>query len=74
MERKSTLKQFKKLVSEADIIYSQVRLNAALKVDCRIRKSKLLSALNKLDINKVQAGLYYEFLQDKKGRKILKVL
>jgi hypothetical protein len=42
------LKEFKKLVEDADMIYGRVSLNAAVRVPVRVRKKTLLKYLNDL--------------------------
>lgn len=67
------LKDFKKLVENADMIYGKVHLNAAINVPARLRKKMLLEALNQMD-DTDNLGYYGRFEEDKKGRKILVVL
>lgn len=76
MMQRYTYKEFKTIVANADIIYGQCKLNAAVRVNCRIRKKTLLQELDNMDKNSdaVQLGMYAESLTDKKGRKILKIV
>ena len=67
-------KAFIKLIEKADIIYGEVSLNAAVTVSARVRKKSLLEQLEKLDPTKYEFGFYGLLTEDKKGRKILKVL
>ena len=64
------LKEFKKLVENADMVYGKVSLNAAVNVPARLRKKMLLEALDQMD-DKDNLGYYGRFEEDKKGRKIL---
>ena len=64
------LKEFKKLVKKADMVYGKVSLNAAVNVPARLRKKMLLESLDKMD-DKDSLGYYGRFEEDKKGRKIL---
>lgn len=67
-------KAFIKLIEKADIVYGEVSLNAAVTVSARVRKKSLLEQLEKLDPTKYKFGFYGLLTEDKKGRKILKVL
>ena len=67
-------KAFIKLIEKADIIYGEVSLNAAVTVSARVLKKSLLEQLEKLDPTKYEFGFYGSLTEDKKGRKILKVL
>jgi len=67
-------KKFINLVKDADIIYGEVSLNAATTVRARVRKKSLLEQLENLNPEKIVLGFYGTFTEDKKGRKILKVL
>lgn len=67
-------KAFIKLIEKADIVYGEVSLNAAVTVSARVRKKSLLEQLEKLDPTKYEFGFYGLLTEDKKGRKILKVL
>tara|TARA_R100000353_G_scaffold26010_3_gene22135 strand:- start:631 stop:852 length:222 start_codon:yes stop_codon:yes gene_type:complete len=67
-------KKFINLVKDADIIYGEVSLNAATTVTARVRKKSLLEQLENLNPEKIVLGFYGTFTEDKKGRKILKVL
>jgi hypothetical protein len=64
------LKEFKKLVKNADMVYGKVSLNAAVNVPARLRKKMLLESLDQMD-DKDSLGYYGRFEEDKKGRKIL---
>ena len=64
------LKEFKKLVKNADMVYGKVSLNAAVNVPARLRKKMLLESLEQMD-DKDNLGYYGRFEKDKKGRKIL---
>ena len=64
------LKEFKKLVKKADMVYGKVSLNAAVTVPARLRKKMLLESLEQMD-DKDSLGYYGRFEEDKKGRKIL---
>lgn len=76
MMKNYTYKEFKKIVADADIIYGHCSLNAAVRVNCRIRRKTLLQELDNMDKNSdaVRLGMYAEVLTDKKGRKILKIV
>ena len=65
-----SLKEFKKLVKNADMVYGKVSLNAAVNVPARLRKKMLLESLEQMD-DKDNLGYYGRFEKDKKGRKIL---
>jgi hypothetical protein len=65
-----SLKEFKKLVKNADMVYGKVSLNAAVNVPARLRKKMLLESLDQMD-DKDSLGYYGRFEEDKKGRKIL---
>jgi hypothetical protein len=65
-----SLKEFKKLVKKADMVYGKVSLNAAVNVPARLRKKMLLESLEQMD-DKDSLGYYGRFEEDKKGRKIL---
>ena len=64
------LKEFKKLVKNADMVYGKVSLNAAVNVPARLRQKMLLESLDQMD-DKDNLGYYGRFEKDKKGRKIL---
>ena len=66
-----TLKEFKKLVNKADMIYGTVSLNAAVTVPARLRKKMLLASLDKIDNKKNSLGYYGRFEKDAKGRTVL---
>ena len=65
-----SLKEFKKMVKNADMVYGKVSLNAAVNVPARLRKKMLLESLDQMD-DKDNLGYYGRFEEDKKGRKIL---
>lgn len=72
-----SLKDFIKIVKNADIIYGNVSLNAAVNVTSRIKKKSLLEKLE--DIKKetlymTHIGYYGDLSEDNKGRKILRVI
>jgi len=73
MER-YTLKEFKKLVKNADIVYGQVSLNAAVNIPSRVKKKSLLEQLEMIDSKLDNLGYYAQLTIDKKGRKILKLV
>ena len=71
------LKEFIEVVKSADIIYGEVSLNAAMKVSARVKKKSVLDALKSIKNETLyitSIGYYGELKEDKKGRKILKVL
>ena len=65
-----SLKEFKKLVKNADMVYGKVSLNAAVNVPARLRKKMLLESLDQME-DKDSLDYYGRFEEDKKGRKIL---
>lgn len=67
-------KDFIKLIETSDIVYGEVSLNAAVRVSARIRKKSLLAQLKDIDAERSALGFYGAVTEDKKGRKILKVL
>ena len=72
-----SLKEFIKVVESADIIYGEVSLNAAMKVPARVKKKSVLDALKSIEhetLYMASIGYYGQLTEDKKGRKILKVL
>ena len=73
MER-YTLEEFKKLVKNADIVYGQVSLNAAVNVPSRVKKKMLLEQLDMMGWKLNDLGIYAQLTIDKKGRKILKLV
>jgi hypothetical protein len=70
------LKEFKKLVEDADMIYGRVSLNAAVRVPVRIRKKTLLKYLNDLGPGTWSEALsiYAETGTTSKGNKTLKLV
>lgn len=71
------LKEFIEVVESADIIYGEVSLNAAMKVPARVKKKSVLDALKSIKnetLYMTSIGYYGDLQEDKKGRKILKVL
>ena len=76
MERFS-LKQFKKQVAKADVVYGVARLNAAISIPSRIRKKHLLAELDRLEKKSdtyFDLGYYAQLETDHKGRQIMKIL
>jgi len=72
-----SLKEFIKVVENADIIYGEVSLNAAMKVPARVKKKSILDHLKSITretLHMSSIGYYGDLREDKKGRKILKVL
>lgn len=68
-----SLKEFRNLVKDADLIYGKVSLNASVTVPARLRKKMLLESLEKMtDDNDL--GYYGTSVTDHKGRKILTLL
>ena len=67
-------KDFIKLIETSDIVYGEVSLNAAVTVSARVRKKSLLEQIHAMDPEKTTLGFYGSVSEDKKGRKILKVL
>ncbi|MEK9694487.1 MAG: hypothetical protein VW270_01915 [Candidatus Poseidoniales archaeon] len=70
---KYSLKEFLKVVESADIIYGTCSLNAAIRIQSRIRKKSLLKELSDAK-NVDEFGIYAELQEDRKGRKILKLV
>jgi hypothetical protein len=71
------LKEFIEVVESADIIYGEVSLNAAMKVPARLKKKSVLEQLKSIKhetLYMTSIGYYGQLTEDKKGRKILKVL
>lgn len=71
------LKEFIEVVESADIIYGEVSLNAAMKVPARLKKKSVLEQLKLIKhetLYMTSIGYYGQLTEDKKGRKILKVL
>jgi len=68
-----TLKEFLKVVESADIIYGTCSLNAAMTIQSRIRKKSLLKELSDAK-NVDEFGIYAELQEDRKGRKILRLV
>lgn len=66
--------EFIKVVTKSDIVYGEVSLNAAVTVTARVRKKSLLEQLHAMDPERASLGFYGSVTEDKKGRKILKVL
>ena len=66
--------EFIKVVAKSDIVYGEVSLNAAVTVTARVRKKSLLEQLHAMDPERTSLGFYGSVTEDKKGRKILKVL
>lgn len=73
---KYSLKEFKKVVEKADIIYGTCSLNAAVNVVSRIKKKDLLKHLETLSPEDVYEylGFYATSAEDHKGRKILRLV
>ena len=67
-------KDFIKLIETSDIVYGEVSLNAAVTVSARVRKKSLLEQLHAMEPERAALGFYGSVSEDKKGRKILKVL
>jgi len=75
--KRYSLKEFIKVVENADIIYGEVSLNAAMKVPARVKKKSILDHLKSITretLRMSSIGYYGDLREDKKGRKILKVL
>jgi hypothetical protein len=70
---KYSLKEFLKVVESADIIYGTCSLNAAIRIQSRIRKKSLLKELSDAK-NVDEFGIYAELQEDRKGRKILRLV
>jgi len=73
----NSLKEFKKIVNTADVIYGEVSLNAATKIPARVKKKSVLEYLDSITNETLymsSIGYYGDLREDKKGRKILKVL
>ena len=71
------LKEFIEVGESADIIYGEVSLNAATKIPARVKKKSVLEQLKSIKretLYMTSIGYYGELKEDKKGRKILKVL
>ena len=71
------LKEFIEVVESADIIYGEVSLNAATKIPARVKKKSVLDSLKSIKketLYMTSIGYYGDLQEDKKGRKILKVL
>jgi hypothetical protein len=68
-----SLKEFLKVVESADIIYGTCSLNAAIRIQSRIRKKSLLKELSDAK-NVDEFGIYAELQEDRKGRKILRLV
>ena len=71
------LKEFIKVVESADIIYGEVSLKASTKIPARVMKISVLYQLKSIKretLYMTSIGYYGELKEDKKGRKILKVL
>ena len=68
------LKEFIKLVESADIVYGEVSLNAATKIPARVKKKSVLDSLKLIRRQTHDIGYYGQMTEDKRGRKILKVL
>jgi hypothetical protein len=75
--KKYSLKEFIKIVEDADIIYGEVSLNASTKIPARVKKKSVLENLKSIKretLYMTSIGYYGSLTEDKKGRKILKVL
>jgi hypothetical protein len=75
--KRYSLKEFKKIVNTADVIYGEVSLNAATKIPARVKKKSVLEYLDSITNETLymsSIGYYGDLREDKKGRKILKVL
>ena len=75
--KKYSLKEFIEIVKEADIIYGEVSLNASTKIPARVKKKSVLENLKSIKretLYMTSIGYYGSLTEDKKGRKILKVL
>ncbi len=75
--KKYSLKEFIEIVEEADIIYGEVSLNASTKIPARVKKKSVLENLKSIKretLYMTSIGYYGSLTEDKKGRKILKVL
>ena len=75
--KKYSLKEFIKIVEDADIIYGEVSLNASTKIPARVKKKSVLENLKSIKretLYMTSIGYYGRLTEDKKGRKILKVL
>ncbi len=75
--KRYSLREFKKIVNAADIIYGEVSLNAATKIPARVKKKSVIEYLDSIKnetLHMSSIGYYGDLREDKKGRKILKVL
>ena len=75
--KKYSLKEFIEIVEDADIIYGEVSLNASTKIPARVKKKSVLENLKSIKretLYMTSIGYYGSLTEDKKGRKILKVL
>ena len=71
-----TLKKFRKLVEDSDMVYGTVSLNAAVRVPVRIRKKTLLKYLDDIAPGTWanDALIYAETGTSPKGNKTLKLV
>jgi len=68
-----TLKEFRKLVKDADIIYSSVSLNASTRVPVRVRKKTLLTALDNMDPTE-GFSVFADMAINHKGNKVVRLV
>jgi len=68
---KYPLERFKKVVNDADQVYSMVRLNEIIAVRSNIDKESLVSALDTLETN---CFFYANFQKDVDGTKHLEII
>jgi len=68
---KYPLERFKKVVKDADKVYSMVRLNEMIAVSADIDKEALISALDTLENN---CFFYANFQKDVDGTKHLEII
>lgn len=68
---KYPLERFKKIVNDADQVYSMVRLNEIIAVRSDIDKESLVSALDTLETN---CFFYANFQKDVDGTKHLEII
>jgi len=71
-----SIKKFKKLLADCDMVYGTVSLNAAVRVPVRIRKKTLLQHLEDITPGTWadQLMIFAEIQTSPKGNKVLKLV
>ena len=68
-----SLEEFKRLVKDADVVYSSVSLNASTRVPVRVRKKTLLKALDNIGTTE-GFSVFADMAINHKGNKVVRLV